>query len=83
MPGDSMKLLVDHLRVGTRYRVTYQITGVQRKPRMFVGDWMGVNDTINQLEFSLRPEAGTTAVDPEWIIKIEAVDASTPVRLPE
>lgn len=51
---------------GVRYRVVYQVPGVHRKPRVMIGVYLGPGG--GGLEFSLRPEAGTTAIQRAHII---------------
>jgi hypothetical protein len=70
------------MRVGTRYRVTFQIAGVQRKPRTMVATYIGVNEQLTELQFSLRPEAGTTSLGDDSIIKVEAVGSDVRVQAP-
>lgn len=55
--------------VGEKYSVTYQIIGLHRKPKRFVGVYLGINGLDDrQYNFSLRPEAGTSSVPIESIL---------------
>lgn len=53
---------------GTTYLVAYKVEGLHRKRHSFVGTYLGLNIHTGELEFSLRPVAGTCSVDAKSIV---------------
>lgn len=63
-----------NLDKGKRYWITHK-KGRERIPRAFVGVYLGVNRfDKNRLEFSLRPEAGTTFVLSHTVLDAKITD---------
>jgi hypothetical protein len=67
--GAPVMLSSVSFEVGTKYRVKYRIPTVHRVPRWMLARYMGVQNNVNrqELQFSGRPEFGSTSIDAEWI----------------
>ena len=59
---------------GTRYWVQYQIIGVDRKVKTFIGTYLG-DDSWGHAQFDLRPKAGTATLRREAILQAEVTIA--------
>jgi hypothetical protein len=75
--GTDKHPLFEH---GRKYRVWYRIPGVHRKDRVFIGTFIGMDRA--KIQFSLRPEAGTSWIESPWLIDAEEVDKSVAHRAP-
>lgn len=71
---------VSDLTRGAWYRITYQIPGVQRKPRVCVMQYLGADATLDELQFSLRPISGTSSLRRHWIISVEPSAEAKPMQ---
>lgn len=64
-----------NLSPGSKYRITYQIPGVHRKPREAVLRYMDRDG--DRVIFDGRPAVGTTTIDAECIKSAEFVTFDT------
>jgi hypothetical protein len=67
-----MPVDVGHLYKGKKYEITYQLSS-QRRPRKGVALYLGLNENFHDLDFSGRPEFGTTSLPIENIIAMRMV----------
>jgi hypothetical protein len=77
MPGVAPKL--HHgLKAGEKYKFTYKIPGVHRKPREGLALFLMIDYPAGRRDhdvvFSGRPEFGTTTVQSDWLLSIELAD---------
>lgn len=52
---------------GARYFVKYKLPRCQ--PRYFVGVYLGINEVTGELDFSLRPQLGTSSIEAKYIVR--------------
>jgi len=65
---------------GMRYKITYQVPGQHKKPRVAVLDFMEKGEG-DKYFFSARPIGGTQTFYRDWIIKAEPALDITPIYM--
>lgn len=72
-------------QTGRRCEVSFRLPG-QRKQRVLIGDFIGYGPTTTPsrpvLVFSLRPDAGNTSLQREWIDCIHQTEDKEPIKVP-
>jgi hypothetical protein len=58
---------------GKKYVIQYRLSN-QRKDRVFVGTYLGINSINDNYDFDLRPTAGTSQIPPEAICLSQETD---------
>lgn len=67
---------LDQLEKGHEYEIVWRIEGVQRRDRKSRMSYLGLNETLNELEFNARPAAGTQVLRPENIKSVKDLGPS-------
>lgn len=79
------KRALSRMEVGCMYRIRYghQSGNYQWYTWTFIAKYLGYNKSMDQFEFSLRPEAGTQVLDRKNVIQIDEMPRWMSPSLPK